>query len=127
MNGLHIIEGKNTPEVHWDVETGVFTLTGKSFPENSKKFYTPLLEWMDAQKFQTDLVFEFYFYYLSSSSIIAIYQILKKIEAIADDIERVKIVWKFDDGDDDIERIGLDYQKITSLAITTVMVEEEED
>jgi len=125
MSKLHIIEGKNTPAVNWDTETGIYTLTGKSFPENSKKFYNPILDWIDGQNFEGDLVFEFYFYYLSSSSIIAIYQILKKIEAGAEGKANVEIIWKFDEGDDDIERIGHDYQKITSLNITTVLVDED--
>jgi hypothetical protein len=125
MSRLHIVEGKNTPEVNWDTESGVYTLTGKSFPENSKKFYNPILDWIDGQSFEGDVVFEFYFYYLSSSSIIAIYQILKRIEAATDGKANVDIVWKFDEGDDDIERIGEDYQKITSLNISTILVGED--
>lgn len=125
MSKLHISEGKNTPEVNWDVESGIFSITGKSFPENSKKFYNPLNDWLDEQDFEGELEFEFYFYYLSSSSIIAIYQILKRLEAIADKGASIQIVWKFDEGDDDIERIGSDYQKITSLNIRPVQVEED--
>ena len=125
MSELHISEGKNTPEVHWNAESGEFVISGKSFPENYKKFYTPLVDWIDAQEFQGDLTFEFHFYYLSSSSIIAIYQILKKIEVINEGDSNVRILWKFDEGDDDVERIGEDYQKITSLDITTMMIEED--
>jgi hypothetical protein len=125
MSKLHISEGKNTPEVNWDVESGTFSIMGKSFPENSKKFYNPLTDWLDEQEFAGVIKFEFYFYYLSSSSIIAIYQILKRLESISDKGTSIEVIWKYDDGDDDIERIGLDYQKITSLNIAPVMVEED--
>ena len=125
MKELHISEGKNTPEVHWDVDAGVFKITGKSFPENSKKFYNPLTDWLDEQNLTGKLKFEFYFYYLSSSSIIAIYQILKRLESVVDKGAEIDVIWKFDEGDDDIQRIGLDYQKITSLTIEHEMVEED--
>ena len=45
---------------------------------------------------------------------------------IADKGAEIDILWKYDDGDDDIERIGLDYQKITSLSITPMMMEDED-
>ncbi len=119
---IQIAAGKNTPGVNWDANTGIFTIEGKSFPENAKKFYGPLMDWMDQQQLPNKLVFRFYFFYLSSSSIISVYQILKKLEALMDEGTEVEIVWQYEADDDDILRIGEDYRKITSLPF--VMKEE---
>lgn len=122
MSNLHISEGKNTPKVTWDIDSGKFVISGKSFPENTKKFYNLLTDWLDSQKLENNATFEFHFYYLSSSSIIAIYQILKRLENICDQGVCIDVIWKHDEGDDDIERIGLDYQKITKLKIESLSV-----
>ena len=122
MSNLHISEGKSTPKVIWDLDTGVFVVSGKSFPENTKKFYNLLTDWLESQKIERSATFEFHFYYLSSSSIIAIYQILKRLELISSQGVDINIIWKYDEGDDDIERIGLDYKKITNLNINAFSV-----
>ncbi len=122
MSNLHISEGKTTPKVIWDLDTGVFVVSGKSFPENTKKFYNLLTDWLESQKIENSATFEFHFYYLSSSSIIAIYQILKRLELISSQGVDINIIWKYDEGDDDIERIGLDYKKITNLNINAFSV-----
>jgi hypothetical protein len=117
MSSLHIEEGKNTPKVNWDIDSEIMGMSGKSFPENTKKFYNQLTDWLDSQKLTGKKTFEFHFYYLSSSSIIAVYQILKRLETASDNGASIIVNWKYDDGDDDIQRIGLDYEKITSLTI----------
>jgi len=117
MSNLNIEEGKNTPKVNWDLDSEVFTMSGKSFPENTKKFYNQLTDWLDVQKLEGVKTFEFHFYYLSSSSIIAVYQILKRLESATENGASISVTWKYDDGDEDIQRIGLDYEKITSLTI----------
>jgi hypothetical protein len=117
MSNLIIEEGKNTPKVNWDIDSEVFIMSGKSFPENTKKFYNQLTDWLDAQKLEGTKTFEFHFYYLSSSSIIAVYQILKRLESASENDVSIGVIWKYDDGDEDIQRIGLDYEKITSLTI----------
>lgn len=127
MAQLNILQGKNTPTIKWDTQTGIYIVEGKSFPENAKKFYTPVLDWMDQEMSIGSAHFKFYFYYLSSSSVISMYQILKKLELMVEQGLELQLEWCYDRGDEDVKRIGKDFKKLTSLDIHLVEFEEEED
>jgi hypothetical protein len=43
MEKIEIRETPKTPSVLFDPEQGLFEIRGKSIPENSNGFYTPLL------------------------------------------------------------------------------------
>ena len=76
MKRLEIAETNNTPHVILDADSGIFLIEGKSFPEDSKEFYAPILDWMDGFKTSSPKSFKITFnlFYLSSSSIISVKQ-----------------------------------------------------
>ena len=117
MNRLEIAEGGNTPHIFFDAESGVFKIEGKSFPEDSKEFYRPVVEWFD--KFKSNLPATFNLsinlFYLSSSSIISVKQILMKLIEFQSQGAKVEVTWYYDEDDDDIKKTGEDYMKITKL------------
>ena len=45
MENLHIEASKYTPEIILELE-GNISLIGKSYPENTFEFYTPMMEWI---------------------------------------------------------------------------------
>lgn len=117
MNRLEITEGGNTPYILFDPESGVFKIDGKSFPEDSKEFYRPVLEWLDTYKANKPGAFNLNFnlFYLSSSSVISVKQILLKLIEFQSDGSKVEVIWYYDEDDDDIKKTGEDYMKITKL------------
>lgn len=125
MNRLEIPEGGNTPHILFDPTSSVFKIEGKSFPEDSKEFYRVLIEWLEAYKANLPPVFELSFnlFYLSSSSIISVKQILMKIAEFQSKGTRVTVKWKYDEDDDDIKKTGEDYMKITKLPFQFVVNE----
>ena len=122
MKRLEIKETSNTPHILFDIESGTFVIDGKSFPEDSKEFYRPLIEWVDqliSNKGQiSKLNLQFNLFYLSSSSIISVKQLLMKLVELQNSGVSVVVTWKHDDDDDDIKKTGEDYQKITKLNFT---------
>ncbi|MBL4651389.1 MAG: SiaC family regulatory phosphoprotein, partial [Flavobacteriales bacterium] len=66
MSSLILAEGKNTPEIVFNPADGVFTIKGKSFPENAKKFYAEVLDWLDNFVPEDELTFDIILYYISS-------------------------------------------------------------
>jgi hypothetical protein len=118
MKRLEIKETNNTPHILFDVESAVFVIEGKSFPEDSKEFYRPLIEWFDgliSTKYSSAVTLTFNLFYLSSSSIISVKQLLMKLSELSNNGAKVTVLWKYDDDDDDIKKTGEDYQKITKL------------
>lgn len=122
MKRLEIKETSNTPHILFDLESGTFVIDGKSFPEDSKEFYRPLIEWVDQLISNKEGVFklnlQFNLFYLSSSSIISVKQLLMKLVDLQNAGVSLMVTWKYDDDDDDIKKTGEDYQKITKLNFT---------
>jgi hypothetical protein len=117
MNRLEIAEGGNTPHILFDPVSGVFKIEGKSFPEDSKEFYRPVIEWLDTYKSKSPAEFQLSvnLFYLSSSSIISMKQILLKLIELQSIGSTVAVIWNYDEDDDDIKKTGEDYMKITKL------------
>ena len=72
MKRLEIQPSNNTPHIVFDAEEGVLLIEGKSFPEDSKEFYRPIIEWVDEYRNikPSAVTVKFNLFYLSSSSII---------------------------------------------------------
>jgi hypothetical protein len=117
MNRLEITEGGNTPHILFDPGSGVYKIEGKSFPEDSKEFYRPIIEWLEAYKSNLPETFNLNFnlFYLSSSSIISVKQVLLKLIDFQSKGAKVEVIWNYDEDDDDIKKTGEDYMKITKL------------
>ena len=117
MKRLEIIPSNNTPHILLDADSNNFLIEGKSFPEDSKEFYRPVIEWMDEYKKTSpkSVKITFNLFYLSSSSIISVKQFLMKIVDLNSIGAETKIVWCYDEDDDDIKKTGEDYEKLTKL------------
>ncbi len=120
MNSLILAEGKNTPEIVFDPSQNSFSVKGKSFPENAKRFYAEVLEWLDNYAPSSPITFDVVLYYISSSSIISILEIIRKLDKINSNGDLVSINWYYEADDDDIKKIGEDYQRISNLSINLI-------
>ena len=127
MNKLVIEEDKNTPYVILDPETSAFRFFGKSFPENSNKFYQPIIEWLGKYSPPpgSEVEVNFYFFYLSSSSVIAVLEIIKRICQWQKKGVRITINWMYDEDDEEIKRTGEDYMKIMGVPFNLIPNTEE--
>jgi hypothetical protein len=117
MKRLEIAETNNTLHIYFDASTGVFKIVGKSFPEDSKEFYRPVIEWMDLFILSKPAAFkiEFNLFYLSSSSIISVKQLLMRVAELKAAGTDTTVIWNYDEDDDDIKKTGEDYQKLSKL------------
>jgi hypothetical protein len=70
MEKLQIEESTDTPLISFDPESRTLQIEGKSFPENTLEFYTPVLKWVDeyVKNKQQDTTLTLKLMYLSSSS-----------------------------------------------------------
>ena len=122
MEVLEIKEGENTPLICFDTEKGSFLVSGRSFPENAKKFYLPILDWMKNISVSQNLNAEFRLYYISSSSIIALLEIIKVLDSYALKGVNVKIDWIYEEGDEDSMQIGEGYKEICNSEFNLISV-----
>lgn len=116
MSSLVIKEGKNTPLINFDLQKNHFLIQGRSYPENAKKFYKPVLDWLSQCDVKNkSLKVEFRLFYISSSSIISMLEMIKKFDSLKKQNSLISISWYYESDDDDLLKIGEDYKKVSSL------------
>lgn len=118
MNPLYINQTDETPNVILDPSANKFVFIGNSYPENSTKFYTPILSWMkeyiDAAPKQ-DLTVDFNFDYFNTSSAKYILEILRLIQEHNNKGNQCLIRWFYFEDDTDMLEAGEDYQATISI------------
>ena len=122
---LLIEQGKNTPKVSGDSTSRTLVMEGSSFPENVRKFYNPINDWLDSiGNTKSTMNIDCKFYYLASSSIIALLKTLKYAEKLFGNA-KISIKWRYEEDDDDIRKIGEDFSHL--LGIEFEFIEEPEE
>ncbi len=123
MKKLFIKETLNSPKVLFDPAKKRYEIAGKSFPENSRNFYQPVLDWFaeltEAEKSEK-ITLAFTFEYISSSSIITLKQMLSKIKSLKSKGWDIDVLWYYEQNDPDIKEIGEEYTKLIGLDIQMV-------
>jgi hypothetical protein len=112
--------GKNTPEIKFDLTEKKYYIRGKCFPENAKKHFQPLVQFVSKNPLPDNASLDLNFDYISSSSIIAVLEFLKHIERMN---KTVTVTWRYEEGDEDMRNVGMNFSKLCSLNFSLVEFE----
>lgn len=90
------------------LEQGRIFILGRSIPENPGEFYRPIYDWINqyVQINGNQTTIELGFEYINTSSTKWIYNIIKQIAGIENLSKNVKIIWYYDQGDEDMCELG---------------------
>lgn len=118
MEKLYKKPTPKTPHINFDHTTGKFVLEGRSIPENSLEYYRPLIEWINDynKNPQPNTVLSVNLEYFNTSTSKCLVEIFRKLESINDRSD-VKIVWHYDEEDEDMMESGEDFRKILKIPI----------
>lgn len=123
MESIKVEGTGRTPLIDFNADQGTLEVSGRSIPENSISFYKPLFDWLDeyiqAPKNSTNVVFNLEYFNTSSSK--CILDMLRKLENLSEQGHDTKIKWYYDEGDEDMEEAGGDFQSLINLDIELVM------
>ena len=126
MENLHIEETKCTPFINGDVNGDVnvaLTIKGNCFPENSLTFFETINSWMDALPSDlSSFVIDCELNYIASSSVMHIFKLMQKAEEHFP-VDKIEIKWKFEVDDEDIEKLGEEFNNLTKSEIKLIPVE----
>lgn len=108
---------EDTPVIDFNVETGVFKVTGRALPEDAHEFFKPIEEWVQdyVENPLDSTTVEMRIDYFNSASTRYIFNLLMCFEDIVDDGGDAKIVWYYKEGDDMIESKGEEIASILEL------------
>ena len=114
----------DSPQVILDYEKGIFSIKGRSLPENAIKFYNPIFEWLnnyiDQPLKKTDFILSLE--YFSSSSAKQVSKLLSLLEKLSD-FSEVTIKWCYPADDIDLKMFGEKLSKIIKLKFEFVAIE----
>lgn len=118
MNAL-IIDGKtNSPTINFNADTGLLKIIGRSIPEHPVNFYQPLENWLTEYITTNPKEIKLFIHldYLNTHSTECILILMKKMEQYYRETNAdVKVLWRFDEDDEDMETLGQDLSSITKI------------
>lgn len=117
MESLNIEGSHEIPEVIFNQEIGVFSITGKSLPEDVKEFYTPLIKWVEkyAESPNLETVLKIKMDYFNTASSKMLLEIFEKFKDMLDAGHKVSIDWYYQEDDEDMQDAGEDYADIVEV------------
>lgn len=123
MNALIIEPSDFSPKVVLDPAKNVYELSGESRPENTSKFYLPIIQWLE--QYQSVLywekdkfgqsapkTFEFKFDYFNSTSAKFIMDVLMHLDKMAQEGYPINAKWYYDKRDEDMKESGEEFSKL---------------
>lgn len=116
---------RTTPGIDCNMEEGSVKLVGRSSPENSVLFYSPLLEALRLDNVTTpELNVDIKLEYFNTSSSKCLYDLFKQLKRIESSGKDININWYYEPMDEDMFEAGEDYSELLDLEFNFV---EEED
>ena len=124
MEALVLESSSTTPTINFDVQNMNFTIKGECRPENVLTYFSPILNWLNkfknwainlSEPIDQTLNFHFKLAYYNTSSAKFLFNIFEKMKTIQEEGMTVKIVWYYDELDEDLLENGKEFEKILEL------------
>lgn len=113
MQVLQLAGTEQTPTVILNKEKGQFEFAGRSLTDKANDFYKPVIQWIteysEDPNSKTEVVFKME--YMNTSSSKALFDFF----AILQTIEGARIVWCFQDEDEDMEETGEEFSSLVKI------------
>lgn len=122
-----IIKGTpKTPNVRLIKEKGVLDFEGRSIPENTIDFYSPINNWFDEYCMNPvqHTVMNVRLEYFNTSSSKCLLDLFKKLELLKKNNFNVSVNWYFEHEDEDMQEAGEDYKAIVNIPFEIIEVHE---
>ncbi|WP_046022188.1 DUF1987 domain-containing protein [Magnetospira sp. QH-2] len=128
MDPLRIAATKNTPEVTFDFAANRFALCGKSYPEDARSFYDPLLEKLH-RHFEPsnsgDVVFDIDLTVFDSSTTRVLADLFEVLDVAGARGMTVALHWACGKGDEDLKEKGVTLAEEMTFANFTLRRKED--
>lgn len=129
MEKLFLRATSKTPKLDFDPEAGKFSIAGRSIPENSIEFYTPVYEWIDnyiALSKELTIV-DVKLEYFNTSSSKCLVEVFRKFEKLHTKGSQVVINWFYEEDDEDMQESGEDFMEIIRIPFNMIALESKND
>jgi hypothetical protein len=120
METLLIDGTEETPQVEFNTETSVYSISGRSLPEDATKFYDQLVDWVKAfsEKPKSEFTLNINLDYFNSSSAKQLVELMILLEVLDKKDCKVEIIWLYEEEDELMETRGKEIESIIDLPFT---------
>jgi hypothetical protein len=117
MEIIRIEKTNNTPSIYIDEANMLCRIEGSSFPEDAYEVYQHVLDWLSrvGENIDSELVVEFDYDFLNSISHKKVWQILHELKQLYKIGKQVKVLWYYDENDEDIMEAGEDLAELMNI------------
>ena len=124
MDNLRITRTKCTLGINFDADTGIFEISGESYPENAFDFFKPLFKWVEdyLQNPGEAIVLNIHITYLNSSSTRCTLDFLSLLEEYYKKERNIRVNW-YHEIDDDILETAEYMASNVEIPIHTIPIE----
>lgn len=122
MEPLILTATATTPSVNFDSQTGSLEIHGRSTPENPIAYYTRMIQWVEkyAENPSQETMVRVYFEYFNTSSSKCLLELMKKIKNIQTEGNKVRWIWMYEEGDDDMKEAGSDFSDLLKVPFSLI-------
>lgn len=130
MHKLQISQTISTPEIFFSPGENIFFIRGNSSPEDVRKLYYPIIEWIKAftrdvldgayKNFNNKTPVEFHIdlSYFNSSSAKFLFDILMELKKLPEAGFPLNVNWFYDEEDSDMKEAGSDISLLVGMEFT---------
>ncbi|MFH0822061.1 MAG: DUF1987 domain-containing protein [Pseudomonadota bacterium] len=114
MENLVLHATKSSPSIHFDAQSGTMEIKGKSYPENTSKFFAPVLEWLGQYLEFSDkrpIVVELELTYLNSSSSKAFMNLFQLLERATRNGKEIVVNWHYHEENETALECGEEFRE----------------
>jgi hypothetical protein len=113
MKPLLIPGTSTTPTVNLDAGKGIFEISGRSVADNPAEVYLPVMQWLNgyAREPNSTTLFVFKLAYVNTASSKVLLDILSALSFI----RNTKILWYYQEGDEDMKEAGEEFFELVSI------------
>ena len=127
METLIIEQTKSTPQVDFNAENRLLMLKGESYPENSFKFYEPILSWLDNFFAEIaddgEIKLEMSLPYINTSSSKCVLMMLEKLEEAKENGRNVVVNWYYEEDNESEMECAEDFKEFVDLDFNLIAVQ----
>lgn len=127
METLYLEATKSTPEIYFDPATGVLSMSGESYPENSFEFFRPILSWLSrfSAVHPGPLTLNTNLSYLNTGSTKCMMDILDLLEESYQNGKDVSVNWYYDEENQRAFETAEEFKEEVTVPFNIIPVREE--
>lgn len=116
-------EGRiDTPEINFDVKSGILSIEGKSFPPDIWAFYEEIIDWLKEylKEHHKKTILKLKLDYFNTSSSKILMDILYMMEEYYNKGVDILIEWYYQDDDEDMLETGEEYAQLVNIPFKNI-------